>query len=199
MIANGIKSGLYTHTVWIFVSCSPSKRNRYCDQPYFKITCKSPNKQTIIRAVTIYDRPASCVTIPQDDESKCHKPFCHLYQKSLNISVSNTSFFPSKPTGEIMLTTESLYNHMDLGGSFRENSVHSWKVQGQPDRPFRDTRCLTWLSTQPGYRAAVVRSHKLQSCRYFLTKFLCHTVCSYSKDSKRENMDKKSLDASVGR
>lgn len=71
------------------------------------------------------------VTGAQYDESKCH--FCHLYQKSLNISVSDTSFFPSKPTWEIILTTESLYNHVDLGGRFREKSVHSWKARGQPD------------------------------------------------------------------
>lgn len=68
------------------------------------------------------------VTGAQCHESKCH--FCHLYQKSLNISMS---FFPSKPTWEIVLTTESLYNHVDLGGRFREKSVHSWKAQGQPD------------------------------------------------------------------
>lgn len=33
----------------------------------------------------------------------------------------------------------------------------------------------------PGYRATVVCSHRLQSCRYFLTKFPCHTVCSRMK------------------
>lgn len=51
--------------------------------------------------------------VRHNHESKM--PFCPFYQKSLNISVSDTSFFlPPKPTWEIILTTESLYNHMDL-------------------------------------------------------------------------------------
>ena len=66
-----------------------------------------------------------------------------------------------------------------MGASERNLSIHEKcrASQSQPDRPFRDTRCLTWLSTGPRYRAMVVCSHRLQSCRYFLTKFLCHTVC----------------------
>lgn len=61
------------------------------------------------------------------------KPFCHLYQTSLNISVSDTSFFSFYPTWEVSPTTDSLYERVGLGGSFTEKSVHSWKVQGQPD------------------------------------------------------------------
>lgn len=45
----------------------------------------------------------------------------NLYQ-SLNISICNTSCFPSKAAGAILLTTESLYKHMNLGGCFREIS-----------------------------------------------------------------------------
>ncbi|MEQ2235918.1 hypothetical protein ILYODFUR_007168 [Ilyodon furcidens] len=41
-------------------------------------------------------------------------PFCYLYQ-SLNISLCNTSFFSSKSTRGIILTTESLYNRVDGG------------------------------------------------------------------------------------
>lgn len=62
----------------------------------------------------IQDLLECSVTGPQDRESKCHNPFCHLYQKSLSISVSDTSFFPSELTWEIILTTESLYNHANL-------------------------------------------------------------------------------------
>lgn len=66
-----------------------------------------------------------------------------------------------------------------VGASQRNLSIHEkCRVsQTQPDRPFGDNRCLIWLRTGPGYRATVVCSLGLQSWRYFLTKFLCHTGC----------------------
>lgn len=67
----------------------------------------------------------------------CSRSLC---QRLLNISVSDISLLQTptrpihpKPTGDVVSTTESLYNRADLSGSFREKSVHSWKVQGQPD------------------------------------------------------------------
>lgn len=58
--------------------------------------------------------------------------------------------FPPKSTRGIILTTENLYNHVDLGGSFREQFLYERHSasQIQPDQAFRDTGCLTWLSVQ---------------------------------------------------
>lgn len=85
-----------------------------------------------------------------------------------------------------------------VGASERNLSIHEkCRVsQTQPDRPFRETRCLAWLRTGPGYRATVVCSHRLQSCRYFLTTFLCHILQLYiwrkAWELWRDSIDKNS-------
>ncbi len=68
--------------------------------------------------------------------SKCRVNglFCHLYQKSLNKSLCDTSFFSSKATWEIIWTTESLYDHVDLCGSFREKICPFMKSAGPARR-----------------------------------------------------------------
>lgn len=51
----------------------------------------------------------------------------NLYQ-SLNISICNTSFFPSETTWGIFLTTDSLYNHVDLRRLLQREV--SWFLKG---------------------------------------------------------------------
>lgn len=54
-----------------------------------------------------------------------------------------------------------------------------------------------WLGSlsRARHRATVVCSHELQSCRYFLTKFLCPAVCSCIQWRKlwRQNMDESNI------
>lgn len=100
-----------------------------------------------------------------------HLIFLHL------ILPSFPSNPPEKPP-QLQRVFMSLWASM--GASQRNLSIHEkCRVsQTQPDRPFGDNRCLIWLRTGPGYRATVVCSLRLQSWRYFLTKFLCHTGCN---------------------
>lgn len=80
-----------------------------------------------------------------------------------------------------------------VGASERNLSIHERRRPGQtrPGWAFRDTGCLTWLAARPGYRATVVCSQRLQSRRYFLTKFLCHTFLQLYL--KRQNTAKNEM------
>lgn len=139
----------------------------YCDHAQLN--------KIIYYAHVLYSYDACSVAAPQYFVAYYHKPFWNLHQEIFNILLSDTSFFPRKPTWEIILPTESLYNHMGLREicPFMKGSEPTAVCQTGPSGT-----AAVWLGslTGPGYSDAVVRSHWLRNCRYFLPKFLCRAV-----------------------